>query len=366
MNDKATAPTTGPAGDKGPARSLSLLASQHFGSNFVGEVPEPSAGDPGDEAGTDDNPGDEAGSDDDADGAPAEGDGEDGDEAPITSFDELVAHQGWDPDWAQSLEIAVKVDGKPATVPLSDLVKNHQINAAADHRLEEAKARAKTQTEAFAEKEKQLETQVATAARLIESAEQLLEADETATDWNRLRQDDPGEYSAKRADLDRRKAALEQAKQETIGAYQQLVENREAETRAYLEGDPEKEAEALQGAIPEWADPKTAQAEQTQLAKYLSEQGFDDQDVARPRPILFDHRLLVMARKAMLFDQGQKKVAAAKKKLAKVPKAMKPGAPKPQDQRTREKVDSARKRLRQTGSVDDALAVLRAKRGTRK
>jgi heme-binding NEAT domain protein len=70
-----------------------------------------------------------------------------------------------------------------------------------------------------------------------------------------------------------------------------------------------------------------------------------------------------MARKAMQFDKGgQAKVSAAKKKVAKVPKTMKPGAPKPQEQINQEQVAKHKAKLKKSGKLDDAMELLRARR----
>ena len=106
-------------------------------------------------------------------------------------------------------------------------------------------------------------------------------------------------------------------------------------------------------------DSEKAMAEKTKLVGYLTREGFAQNDVLGAS----DHRLIVMARKAMLFDELQVSSKAAMKKVAALPKVMKPGASKPQSQVSTEKLQQARARLQKSGSLDDAFALLKAQRG---
>ena len=91
----------------------------------------------------------------------------------------------------------------------------------------------------------------------------------------------------------------------------------------------------------------------------MKSQGFSEQDALG----LIDHRAILIARKAMLYDESQVKTKAMKKKLVKVPKILKSGTTKSQDQVDQEKLAQVKKRLRETGSIDDAFKVLQARRG---
>ena len=371
MPETETADTTQPTDQQAEAPSsagLSLLAKDHYGRNFHGEVKEQQSDAPTEEAPVVELEDPEAeeieaseDTDEEADAKPGEGDEEEGadEETPVSSIEELVEIQEWDPDWFNSLDVPVKVDGEPAKAKLSDLVANYQMNKAADRRLEDVKAKAKSFTEEMAAKEAQLGEQFATAASLIEGAEKLLDAESSNIDWNSLRADDPAEYSAKKAEMAERKDAIEQAKKEAASSYQKAMEQRQAETQKERQDRLAQEQELLLKAVPEWQEPAKAKQEHAELRDYLIEGGFTEQDVMEAS----DHRLIVLARKAMLFDRGQSKVNAAKKKVRTVPKVMKPGTPKPQEQASRDKVQKARAQLRKSGSLDDAYAALKAKRG---
>jgi hypothetical protein len=65
----------------------------------------------------------------------------------------------------------------------------------------------------------------------------------------------------------------------------------------------------------------------------------------------------------MLYDESRGQVDTARKRVASVPKIMKPGAPKPREQLAAEKLQGLKAKLEKSGSLDDALAYRMAKRG---
>lgn len=251
-----------------------------------------------------------------------------------------------------------KVDGEPVRMPVKEYLDKFQMLSAADKRLEEAKAKRDELTKEVNERSQELQGEFATAAKIIEKAESLLEQDTAKIDWQALREDDPAEYSAKKTEIAERREAVEAAKREARESYQASVSKFQEQAKAQQQEMLAKEQEALFEKLPEWRDEEQAKAEKGKLVGYLKSQGFSEQDVASA----IDHRLILMARKAMLYDQGQKKVDTAKKRVAKVPKVVKPGAAKPAEQVNKQKVDKARQRLSKSGNIDDAFALLRARR----
>lgn len=333
-------------------KSFSLLAAEMFGDQYVGdepaEAPEP---EPQPEAPSAEEEGPEA-------EAPAEEVSEE-DEVPITSFRELIEANQYDPEWANSLRVPVKIDGSEKEVSISDLVNSYQPQEAAVKRLDEAKARAKSINEELASKSEKLEGQFAVTAKLIESMESALTQSQEGVDWDALRQEDPAEYAARIADADKQRARIQAWKDEALSAYQKYVQETQSEHQQATQETLLKEQEALLEKLPEWRNPEKATAEKTALSEYLLSQGFSEQDVAGAS----DHRLIVLSRKAMLYDEMQKKTDAARKKVRAVPKVLKPGAPKSNETRSREKAEKLRQKAMKDGSVDAAFAYLRAKRG---
>jgi hypothetical protein len=246
-------------------------------------------------------------------------------EVPISSVSELIEHNAYDPEWFNALKVPIKVDGKPAEATIQDLVASYQMKEAAERRLEEAKSKAKTVTQELAEKSEAVQGQFAVAAKMIERVEALVDRESSSVDWKRLREDDPAEYSAKKAELAERRQEIEQMKRDAAEDYRKATEGQWQETAKQQRERLHAEHAALIEKLPDWRDESKAAEEKGKLAKYLISQEFTEQDVMGAS----DHRLIVLARKAMLYDEGRTKVDAAKKRVAKVPKVMKPGTQKP-------------------------------------
>lgn len=233
----------------------------------------------------------------------------------------------------------VKVAGEELQVPLSELLAGYSRTGDYKRKTQEV---ADQRREVAAERETvtQLRDQYAAALpQLRQLIEQSIgpEPDPTAFD-NRA------DYLFAKDQYNTAKAQIQavSAEQERIRADQQ----REQEQR--LAAFVQSQAEALAKKLPEWSDPQVKQREQSEIADYLRAEGFTDQELAH----LYDHRAIVLARKAMLYDQlqatGRTKVKAAKPKT----KAAVPGAGQI-DTRGRD-WRQQRDRLKQTGSPLDA------------
>jgi len=359
MSETATTPAETP-------KPLSLLAKETFGHSFVGEVAEPEEPAPEElpaEAPAEEHveePVEEQVDDPEGEEATAEADGQadEQEDDEIATLSELAEHLETDIDWLNTLKVPVKIDGQSAEAPLADLVANYQMDGAAEKRLETAKAKA---TEMVGEAQKVVENaqaQFAVAGKLIEGIDKALLADEQSVDWKDLRENDPAEFAAKRREYDDRKAAIEQLKRDAAAEYQQAVQEGSAQTQQQQAEYLQQQHQMLLEAIPEWRDSGKADAEKAELSDYLIGQGFSRDDVSAAS----DHRLIVMARKAKMFDEMKANSNAARKKVAKVPKVVKPGAPKPQEQKSREQQAALKARLQKSGKLDDAFALLKSRR----
>lgn len=344
-------------------KSLSLLASEKFGHNFHGEAKQPAAETPTEPQGPPETEQPPIA----AEEVPiaAEETGIVADEAEEAGYElsdiaQLlgVEESALDVDDDGKIVINKKVDGNVSKAKVSDLLKIEQTWEAAEKRLEDAKNKAKTIQQEASQKLEQVNAQFAVAAKLIESVESAIDEDAKGVNWAKLREDDPAEYSAKQLDLSKRREKVEKMKKDALDQYQASVrENKEqfeAAAKQYLQAEQQK----LMEKLPEWQDETVSRAEKGKISEYLMREGFTQEDIASAS----DHRLILIARKAMLYDQGQQKNEVAKKKILKVPKVMKPGTPKPAEQINRERLKEQKERLRKSGKMEDALALYRAQR----
>ncbi len=121
----------------------------------------------------------------------------------------------------------------------------------------------------------------------------------------------------------------------------------------------QREKAKLLERIPAWQDPEVYKKEGGEMAAYLKETyGVQDQELKA----LTDHRLIDLARKAKLYDEGQKAKPKAReiarKKVAKVPKVTKPGVSKTRRAGKADLYAEDIKRARKTGRIDDAAAAV--------
>lgn len=213
--------------------------------------------------------------------------------------------------------VTVKIDGKDVEVPLSELKNGYQRQADYTRKTMEA---AEQRRAAEAERSQALQERQAYAANLQKMQAQLEGAlqQQQQTNWEELLQSDPVEYLKQQHQAQARQAQLSQvyAEQQRISALQQAEQ---AQARqAYLA----QQQDELLAKLPEWKDAQKAQAEKTALRDYLLDSGYDRQTVET----ITDAKAVLLARKAMLYDQMVGKASAAAKKVATLPtKVERPG-----------------------------------------
>lgn len=236
----------------------------------------------------------------------------------------------------------VKVAGEEQQVPVSELVKGYQLNA--DYtRKTQALAEERRQHQAEFDSVKQERAYIAQLSQSLET--RLRELVPPPVDWERLRQTDPIEFAAKWA-----QHQMQQQELANLQAVQQQVNQAQAaEQQQSLAQMLEQESQKLADALPDWSDPEKAKAERKALRDYALSQGFEPQDIDG----VYDHRVVVMLRKAQLYDQLQARKPQAQKRIQEAP-VLKPQAT---PGRKTSDVTRAKQRLAQTGRVEDAASV---------
>jgi hypothetical protein len=346
MSDGTESPTIATpatnAPEPAPKRALSLLAAETFGSDFHGETPEAK---PDVQAAE---PEAVAVADESAPEAEAEPDAS-----------ELI-RQHFESDWDKhkNIKVGVKIDGQTGEASLDDLVRSYQIQTAAEKRLEDAKAKSAEITAEATAKASKLNERFAEAAALVESLEGDLADDINAANMEKLRRTDPAEWAAKNAEFDKRKAKIAAKRQDAVAKYHKANQQAQAEAQANFEKYLAGEHNALMDKRPEWRDAEKFKADGKKLTEFLSAVNKNT-----AQQVSHNHELLLLAHEAMLYRELKANTNAAAKKLEKVPKVLKPGTPTPPETTAKAKLDKLRSTARKTGSLDDALALLRAKRG---
>ena len=240
----------------------------------------------------------------------------------------------------QPQTFTVKIDGKEVAVTLDELQKGYSRTQ--DYTR-------KTQQIAEVRKQVEAETQAVRAergqyAQLLGALQAQLQSSEPQVDLDRLYNEDPIEWVRQKEVLrDRQeKAYAIQAEQ------QRLIQLSQQEQQQSMQQHLESQKDALLAALPEWKDAKKAKLEKAMLIESAKSAGFSDEDLKS----VYDHRLVLLLRKAALFDQMVSKRQGIKPVTNNGPRPAKPGAAGRVS--TTSEVTRAQQRLAKTGRVDDA------------
>lgn len=279
------------------------------------------------------------------------------DDAPsVETLSDLAEYLGVEVSELYNIRLPVtSADGERAEVSLGEWKDGYQSSQVTQKLQRELE----TKRAAIEQEYTQAQTRAAEGLQqvnaLLNAAERQLVADYEGVDWNRLRQDDPADWAAKRQDFMERQNAINTAKNQAVTEAKRLQSEAAAKAQAQRASTLERERAALLRALPEWRDESKAKAEQAQLSEYLVSSGFDPDDVGS----VSDHRVVVLARKAMLWDQRSKEGNEAKRKLVKVaPKrTLKPGAAQSKQDQQADAASQLRSRLKKTGDLRDFAAL---------
>lgn len=333
--------------------STQEMAAQMFGPKYHGEVPEkPETPEPEDPA---------LPAEDETQSAAVEGEEVEPEVQPeepeaaeeyVASVGEFIEAQGLDPEWMYTLTDTLKVDGELREMTLADIKAEAQKNLAGDNRFEHAKA---LQAELAQQKQQWAESfdlQATVAANLLKESGGEIAAAKQQLESSGLRDNDPAEYAAQLLKLQEREQGWKTKVMSLADSVRQENERRAQTNAQQMQEQLAKGSEALLEAIPEWRNPEVAKKDATALQDYLIQQGFTEQQLRENT----DSRLFVMAHKARLYDESKGAADVTQKRLRRVPKVAKPGAPKAPEQINQEKVSAARQKVRSSKSLQDQIA----------
>ena len=250
--------------------------------------------------------------------------------------------------------IRAKVNGEEIRASLSDLRKSYQLQKNLDdkaHTLNKERAEFQTWQQQQVERFSQ---EVGIADQMINNQASQLAKQYEAVDWDRLRASDPAEWSARRQEFQQAYESLRGQKERVAEEVQRHQQSMQQQHMAQYEEVLKRELQELFNKLPEWSDPDVANRERQEVAEYLRGVGYADQELN-----IADHRAIMLARKAMLYDK-QASAEPAGKKVRKVRRVMPSGSLTSPKQRSSKIRKERLARQRKTGSEADTLAALEA------
>ena len=244
----------------------------------------------------------------------------------------------------QPQTFTVKVDGKEVAVTLDELQKGYsrtQDYTRKTQQIAEVRKQVEQETQAIRAEREQY-------AQLLGALQAQLQTSEPQVDLERLYHEDPIEWVRQKEVLRERqeKAYAIQAEQQRLSMLSQQEQQR------IMEAHLEDQRDALLAALPEWRDPKKAKADKALVMESAKSVGFTDDDLKS----VYDHRLVLLLRKAAMYDQMVSKRQGIKPVVNNGPRPAKPGAAGRVSTTTES--TRAKQRLAKTGRVDDAASAI--------
>lgn len=270
-------------------------------------------------------------------GLPTESSKEEVQEAPEGTDvqDEAAETPEGDTEAAEPL-YKVKVGGEEKEVTLDELRKSYMMESDYRRKTSELSEQRKT----LEAKSAEIEQQLTEAKEVLDFEIQNLESPEMLE----LKEIDPDEYWKQYNKVQRK-----------IDKFNKLKTKRETEQAERQKEFARKEFDALVTAIPEWLDESVRSKEANEVFTKLRDFGYSDAELAS----MSDHRMFVIARKAMMLDRISSQDLEAKK-VKTPPKTQQPGVPKTAQERQSSETKALRAKVKQTGNMHDAAKLLRS------
>lgn len=288
----------------------------------------------------------------------ADPDGTEDKEEKETDAEDEDGEKGDDEELDDAIEI--KVNGKMEKVTLTDLVANYSKGQGFEKKMTELAEKEKTYTRREADltaKHNDAANHVISLGRQLQEqiTKDVRYSKET---MDQLRQTDPSEWSARRAELSDKQVSVQRA--QALAQHQQ--QQRAAQEKAQNEQYASEQVKLLKSKIPEFSDPKVMASTLDEVEEYLTSGNFDfspDEIKGLARSSMWE-----IAMKAMKYDQAKGNVKDFAKQIRKAPRMLTPGAKQSQSQLTGLEKQLADKRadLKKTGNQKTAVEVLQLQR----
>lgn len=168
-------------------------------------------------------------------------------------------------------------------------------------------------------------------------------------DWNALVDSDPIQAMK----LDRQYRELQSAYSQKVNDIQAVQQNISDQRQHFAQELLQREKQSMLEAIPDWKDAEKSKAERNEIKASLQKAGFTPEEIEN----LSDHRSVVIARKAMLYDQMMSKKPEVQKRVSEAPKPVKPGTTQQRNQKG-DAYQKTREQLKKTGRTEYAQSAI--------
>jgi hypothetical protein len=282
-------------------------------------------------------------------------------EGSFSTLSELLEAGGVD---SSDLSVTVKVAGEDREITLEEAVRGYQRQADYDRHMTEIR-QARSEIEEIREnifEDEGVKQKLGAFEEAFQIAEMVIHSDAMSAqkrydsvDWQELRANDREEYAALQADFQREARELSSRQEGLRNAYQ---EAKQVQTEEQAKRFRKVQATERRNLIERgWPEDQLKERLNDVYGYLHNTYGASEQELQR----LIDHRIVDVARKAMLYDQAAdvgKKVVGGKKKVT---RTLKPGSSV--GNLTKRKLakarDEDRERLSKSHRAEDAVTVMK-------
>lgn len=283
----------------------------------------------------------------------ASDDDEEVEEIHLDSLADAAEHMGVEVADLYQLKVPVTLDdGSKVEISIGEWKDN--VHSLIKQERESFAEQARAVEMQQAQQTEHLQHQVTQATAMIQAMEHELTGDINSVDWQKLRTENPGEYSAMMSEYEAKVKRLDTYKQQVTESLT-LQQQQQAEAFQQQRAERlEKENALLVDKIPSWTNETKRIAETQEIGNYLSQIGFTPEETGS----IIDHRFIKIARDAMMFNKMDKS-SPAKKKIVKTGKrTVKPGSKPTKTQQATEARKAQMDAFKQSGGSVDAAADL--------
>jgi len=239
----------------------------------------------------------------------------------------------------------VKASGEEKDVTLDELVSGYQKSTDYTQKSQTL-AEERKKVEAHAQEiQNAMRTREAYAQKLSQVEQYLTSQAKPGENLEELKENDPIQYAITVAEQTEANKKINTIRQE-----QQKVAQEQHHYRLQQQNQVvANEALMLSEKVKEFSDPKKAEQIKSDIRSFGKSVGFSDQELSQ----VYDHRHVMILQKAMEYDKLQKANPGVNKKLKSAPKM----ASKTKKVTNTDTYTKQKKRLKGTGSLDDATSV---------
>ena len=251
----------------------------------------------------------------------------------------------------------VRVDGEDVEVTLDELSKGYSRQQDYTKKTQEIAEYRKHYQNAVDQYGNEIAEIQATRQQYVDALSNMVQAEYgqlqqyANVDWERLKEEDQDQYLLKREEY----RDIENRMQQTQTNIQEETAKQQQEYQANFQHTLQEEYGKLVSILPQWENQQFRRKVSNDLRTFAESKGFSREEISQ----LVDHRSILILLEAKAFEEGQatKKEVKAKK-LKNKPKVIRSGSPASKESVDKSKRTAQMKRLRGTGHIDDAFALL--------